>query len=98
MSDPTPSLAIRGEGAGATTPANIVPTPRAGAQLLHHPPRYATALTTPRLAAIAAARPDPRYLQIAFLATFLSVGLAARDFPVWHAPLLFPAALITQLA
>ena len=45
-----------------------------------------------------AARRDPRYLQIAFLATFLSVGLAARDFPIWHAPLLFAAALGTQLA
>src|SRR4051812_39734859 len=41
---------------------------------------------------------DPRYLQIAFLATFLSVGLAARDFPIWQAPLLFAAALGTQLA
>ena len=47
---------------------------------------------------LAAARRDPRHLQIAFLATFLSVGLAARDFPVWHAPLLFAAALGTQLA
>ena len=46
---------------------------------------------------ISAARRDPRWLQIAFLATFLFVGLAARDFPIWHAPLLFAAALGTQL-
>ena len=48
--------------------------------------------------AVSAAARDPRYLQIAFLATFLSIGLAARDFPIWHAPLLFAAALGTQLA
>ncbi|MFL5432800.1 MAG: RnfABCDGE type electron transport complex subunit D [Myxococcales bacterium] len=98
MSDPTLSLAIGGEGAGATTPASTAPTPRAGAKLLQHLARYATTLTSAGRAAIAAARRDPRYLQIAFLATFLSVGLAARDFPVWHAPLLFAAALTTQLA
>ncbi|MFL5437096.1 MAG: RnfABCDGE type electron transport complex subunit D [Myxococcales bacterium] len=98
MSDPTVSLAIGGEGAGATTPASTAPTPRAGAKLLQHLARYATTLTSAGRAAIAAARRDPRYLQIAFLATFLSVGLAARDFPVWHAPLLFAAALTTQLA
>jgi len=45
-----------------------------------------------------AARRDPRYLQIGFLSTFLAVGLASRDFPIWHAPLLFAAALTTQLA
>src|SRR5256885_3529649 len=45
-----------------------------------------------------AARRDPRWLQIGFLASFLSVGLAARDFPIWHGPLLFAAALTTQLA
>ena len=44
-----------------------------------------------------AARRDPRWLQIGFLASFLSVGLAARDFPIWHAPVLFAAALGTQL-
>ena len=48
--------------------------------------------------ACSAAARDPRYLQIAFLATFLSVGLISRDFPVWHAPFLFGAALGTQLA
>jgi Na+-transporting NADH:ubiquinone oxidoreductase subunit NqrB len=37
-------------------------------------------------------------LQIAFLATFLALGLASRDFPLWHAPLLFAVALGTQLA
>jgi Na+-transporting NADH:ubiquinone oxidoreductase subunit NqrB len=47
---------------------------------------------------ISAARRDPRWLQIAFLGTFLSVGLASRDFPIWHAPLLFAAALGTQVA
>ena len=91
MSDPTPTLAIGGEGAGATTPASTTATPRSGARLLHHLARYATTLTS-------SARRDPRYVQIAFLSTFLSVGLAARDFPVWHAPLLFAAALGTQLA
>jgi Na+-transporting NADH:ubiquinone oxidoreductase subunit NqrB len=40
---------------------------------------------------------DPRWLQIAFLASFLCVGLTARDFPVWHAPLIFAACLGTQL-
>src|SRR5256885_792758 len=48
--------------------------------------------------AVDAARHDPRWLQIGFLASFLCVGLAARDFPIWHAPLLFAAALGTQLA
>jgi Na+-transporting NADH:ubiquinone oxidoreductase subunit NqrB len=48
--------------------------------------------------AVAAARRDPRWFQIAFLATFLAVGLASRDFPLWHGPLLFAAALGTQLA
>jgi Na+-transporting NADH:ubiquinone oxidoreductase subunit NqrB len=48
--------------------------------------------------AFSAARRDPRWLQIAFLATFLAVGLASRDFPLWHGPLLFAAALGTQLA
>src|SRR6266550_1599669 len=41
---------------------------------------------------------DPRWLQIAFLCSFLLLGLTARDFPVWHAPLLFAACLGTQLA
>jgi Na+-transporting NADH:ubiquinone oxidoreductase subunit NqrB len=59
--------------------------------MLHHLARYAATLTS-------AARRDPRHLQIVFLGTFLSVGLAARDFPLWHAPLLFAAALATQLA
>ena len=40
---------------------------------------------------------DPRWLQIFFLATFLAFGLAARDFPLWHAPLVFAACLGTQL-
>ena len=31
---------------------------------------------------------DPRWLQIAFLSLFLLFGLAARDFPLWHAPLM----------
>jgi Na+-transporting NADH:ubiquinone oxidoreductase subunit NqrB len=48
--------------------------------------------------ALSAARRDPRWLQVAFLGTFLSVGLASRDFPIWHGPLLFAAALGTQLA
>jgi Na+-transporting NADH:ubiquinone oxidoreductase subunit NqrB len=48
--------------------------------------------------ALSAARRDPRWLQIAFLATFLAVGLSSRDFPLWHGPLLFAAALGTQLA
>lgn len=39
---------------------------------------------------------DPRWLQIAFLASFLAFGLAARDFPLWHAPLVFAACLATQ--
>ena len=41
---------------------------------------------------------DPRWLQIAFLCSFLLLGLTARDFPIWHAPLLFAACLATQLA
>ena len=41
---------------------------------------------------------DPRWLQIAFLGSFLLVGLSARDFPIWHAPLLFATALATQMA
>ncbi len=41
---------------------------------------------------------DPRWLQIAFLASFLAVGLSARDFPLWHAPLIFATALGTQIA
>jgi len=41
---------------------------------------------------------DPRWLQIAFLASFLTVGLSARDFPLWHAPLVFATALGTQIA
>src|SRR2546430_16777664 len=40
---------------------------------------------------------DPRWLQIAFLASFLTLGLTARDFPLWHAPLVFAACLGTQL-
>ena len=39
---------------------------------------------------------DPRWLQLAFLASFLCAGLAARDFPAWHAPLVFAACLATQ--
>jgi hypothetical protein len=49
-------------------------------------------------AALEAARRDPRWLQIVFLATFLAVGLGARDFPIWHAPLIFAVALGTQIA
>jgi Na+-transporting NADH:ubiquinone oxidoreductase subunit NqrB len=41
---------------------------------------------------------DARWLQIAFLASFLILGLLARDFPLWHAPLVFAACLGTQLA
>ena len=41
---------------------------------------------------------DPRWLQIAFLCSFLLLGLTARDFPFWHAPLLFASCLCTQLA
>jgi len=41
---------------------------------------------------------DARWLQIAFLASFLTLGLTARDFPFWHAPLIFAACLGTQLA
>src|SRR5204863_4888364 len=40
---------------------------------------------------------DPRWLQIAFLCSFLALGLTARDFPFWHAPLLFASCLGTQL-
>jgi Na+-transporting NADH:ubiquinone oxidoreductase subunit NqrB len=50
-----------------------------------------------RLASLRLPR-DPRWLQIAFLATFLAVGLGARDFPLWHAPLVFATALGTQIA
>jgi Na+-transporting NADH:ubiquinone oxidoreductase subunit NqrB len=39
---------------------------------------------------------DPRWLQIAFLALFLTLGLGARDFPSWHAPFIFATALATQ--
>src|SRR5207302_1892142 len=35
---------------------------------------------------------------IAFLASFLILGLLARDFPLWHAPLVFAACLATQIA
>jgi Na+-transporting NADH:ubiquinone oxidoreductase subunit NqrB len=41
---------------------------------------------------------DARWFQIIFLASFLTLGLAARDFPLWHAPLVFAACLGTQLA
>ena len=41
-------------------------------------------------------RNDPRWLQVAFLGTFLALGLAARDFPLWHAPLVFALCLGTQ--
>lgn len=41
---------------------------------------------------------DPRWLQIAFLSLFLALGAGARDFPLWHAPLVFAAALATQAA
>jgi enediyne biosynthesis protein E5 len=41
---------------------------------------------------------DPRWLQIVFLCSFLLLGLTARDFPIWHAPLLFASCLATQLA
>jgi len=41
---------------------------------------------------------DPRSLQIAFLSSFLAFGLGARDFPLWHAPLLFASCLLTQIA
>src|SRR5207244_10604477 len=41
---------------------------------------------------------DPRWLQIAFLTSFLTVGLSARDFPLWHAPLIFATAIGTQIA
>jgi len=40
---------------------------------------------------------DPRWLQIAFLCSFLVLGLLARDFPIWHAPLIFASCLGTQL-
>jgi Na+-transporting NADH:ubiquinone oxidoreductase subunit NqrB len=40
---------------------------------------------------------DARWLQIGFLASFLALGLFTRDFPLWHAPLIFGAALGTQL-
>jgi Na+-translocating ferredoxin:NAD+ oxidoreductase RnfD subunit len=39
---------------------------------------------------------DPRWLQLAFLGSFLGFGLWARDFPLWHAPLLFASGLTTQ--
>ena len=41
---------------------------------------------------------DPRWLQLAFLAAFLAFGLLARDFPLWHAPLIFASGLFTQWA
>ena len=41
---------------------------------------------------------DARWFQIAFLASFLCIGLFARDFPLWHAPLIFATALVTQIA
>jgi len=41
---------------------------------------------------------DPRWLQIAFLSSFLVVGLSARDFPISHAPFIFATALATQIA
>jgi enediyne biosynthesis protein E5 len=41
---------------------------------------------------------DPRWLQIGFLSSFLAVGLSTRDFPLWHAPLIFATALATQIA
>ena len=40
---------------------------------------------------------DPRWLQIGFLCSFLALGLTTRDFPIWHAPLLFASCLGTQL-
>jgi Na+-transporting NADH:ubiquinone oxidoreductase subunit NqrB len=40
---------------------------------------------------------DPRWLQILFLSSFLCFGLFARDFPLWHAPLVFATCLATQL-
>jgi len=40
---------------------------------------------------------DARWFQIAFLASFLCIGLFARDFPIWHAPLIFATALVTQI-
>ena len=40
---------------------------------------------------------DPRWLQIAFLGSFLCFGLCARDFPLWHAPLIFATCIVTQL-
>jgi Na+-transporting NADH:ubiquinone oxidoreductase subunit NqrB len=41
---------------------------------------------------------DPRWFQIAFLVSFLGLGLLARDFPLWHAPLVLAACMGTQLA
>src|SRR4051812_42711060 len=61
-------------------------------------PGIVTAIRAWTSRVISAAGRDPRWLQIAFLGTFLSVGLASRDFPIWHAPLLFAAALGTQVA
>ena len=41
---------------------------------------------------------DPRWLQVIFLAGFLLFGLGARDFPLWHGPLVFASGLFTQWA
>src|SRR5438552_18211808 len=41
---------------------------------------------------------DPRWLQIAFLCSFLLLGLTARDAPTRHAPLPLAPCLGTQLA
>jgi Na+-transporting NADH:ubiquinone oxidoreductase subunit NqrB len=98
MSDTACSVQIGGEGAGATSASTGEAPPRRSEDLLHHLARYARTLTSLTGTLTSAARRDPRYLQIAFLASFLTVGLAARDFPIWHAPLLFAAALTTQVA
>ena len=55
-------------------------------------------ISRPIVRARDAALRDPRWLQIGFLATFLAVGLTARDFPLWHSPLIFSVALATQAA
>ena len=66
-------------------------TPRLPPRLLRLPPRLLRLhVSHLRLPA------DPRWLQIAFLSLFLALGLGARDFPFWHAPLIFTAALATQ--
>jgi enediyne biosynthesis protein E5 len=65
--------------------------PRLAPRLLRLPPRLLRLRVSHlRLPA------DPRWLQIAFLSLFLALGLGARDFPFWHAPLIFAAALATQ--